>query len=719
MLGTRERAEVAVPQLSDLLLALRRLDQRLAHAVAAQETLGAAPVDDELRGLYIDEAEVRRLLGREPGQVPWSLLSTGDDGAEPELKPELLDIPWLRTAFGLDVFDAELVLVALAPEVDLRYERIYAFLQDDITRRRPTVELALNLLCCCAEAKLAGRTHLAADSPLIRSGIVRLVAEPEQIEPPLLARYLKVDDQVVSMLLGQPGLDARLARYATLTSGPGPHPDQPPPLPPALLSHAARSVANGQPLRLYFRGQPGVGKIDAVRELARSLRLDLLTVSLEQALGDGADLRELVRLALRDAKFRPAVLCLAGLDALQAEPTAGAGAGAGALDAVLTSLTDDPRLCVLTGSLPWEPVVSGPLGVVTIDFPAGGYPERRDRWRRALTKSGVPVRQADLDLLADRFRLTPRQIDDAAATAINTAAVTADSHPAGPDLTGLTAAARALAGHGMTAVASKVTTTATWDDLVLPTDVLAQLRELCDRVTARERVLGDWGLAARLPLGRGVAALFTGPPGTGKTMGAGIVAGELGLDLYRIDLSRIVSKYIGETEKNLERVFTAAHDANAVLLFDEADALFGKRSAVHDAHDRYANVEVAYLLQKMEEYEGVAILATNLQDNLDDAFARRLAFTIGFPFPDEACRRRIWAILWPPQTPVANDLDLDLLARELKLSGGSIRNVGVAAAFLGAGDGGQVAMRHVLHAARRECHKIGRVFPEGLASYVR
>jgi SpoVK/Ycf46/Vps4 family AAA+-type ATPase len=195
------------------------------------------------------------------------------------------------------------------------------------------------------------------------------------------------------------------------------------------------------------------------------------------------------------------------------------------------------------------------------------------------------------------------------------------------------------------------------------------------------------------------------------------VAGELGLDLWRIDLARVVSKYIGETEKNLDRIFTAAEDANVVLLFDEADALFGKRSAVHDAHDRYANLEVAYLLQKMEEYEGLAVLATNLRDNLDSAFARRLAFTVHFPFPDQASRRQIWGRVWPPQTPLADDIDLELLARELKVSGGSIRNIGLAAAFLAVGDGDRVAMRHVVHAARRECQKLGRQFPEELDSH--
>jgi SpoVK/Ycf46/Vps4 family AAA+-type ATPase len=220
--------------------------------------------------------------------------------------------------------------------------------------------------------------------------------------------------------------------------------------------------------------------------------------------------------------------------------------------------------------------------------------------------------------------------------------------------------------------------------------------------------MGEWGFDRKLSFGKGVNALFAGPSGTGKSMAAEIVAGELGLDLYRIDLSGVVSKYIGETEQNLDRVFRAAEGSNAILFFDEADALFGKRSEVRDSHDRYANIEISYLLQKMEEYEGVAILATNLRQNLDESFVRRLAFTIHFPFPDEADRRRIWSGIWPAEAPLARDVDPDFLSRQFKLTGGNIKNIALAAAFLAAQNGGMVTMSHLLQATRREFQKLGK-----------
>ena len=225
----------------------------------------------------------------------------------------------------------------------------------------------------------------------------------------------------------------------------------------------------------------------------------------------------------------------------------------------------------------------------------------------------------------------------------------------------------------------------------------------------RPQVLDEWGVGQKLASSAGVTVLFAGDPGTGKTMAAEIIAGELGLDLYKIDLSTVVSKYIGETEKNLERIFNEAQSSNAILFFDEADAIFGKRSEVKDAHDRYANIEISYLLQRMEMYDGVTILATNLRANLDEAFTRRLQFAVDFPFPEKEDRRRIWQTLFPPDVPREPDLDFDFLARRFKLAGGNIRNIIVNAAYLAAADGQRVTMAHLLHGTRRELQKMGRL----------
>ncbi|NJL28690.1 MAG: ATP-binding protein, partial [Thermoanaerobaculia bacterium] len=248
-----------------------------------------------------------------------------------------------------------------------------------------------------------------------------------------------------------------------------------------------------------------------------------------------------------------------------------------------------------------------------------------------------------------------------------------------------------------------------WDRLVLPAAQRELLMALATQVRHRHKVYGEWGFEARSARGLGISALFAGPSGTGKTMAAEVLAGELGLDLYRIDLASVVSKYIGETEKNLKKIFDAADAGGAVLLFDEADALFGKRSEVKDSHDRYANIEVGYLLQRIESYRGLAILTTNAKNSLDPAFIRRLRFIVAFPFPDLAERAEIWRRIFPAQTPLEG-LDAELLAR-LDLAGGNIRNVALGAAFLAAEAGTPVRMEHVVGAARGEYAKLERPFP--------
>jgi SpoVK/Ycf46/Vps4 family AAA+-type ATPase len=319
---------------------------------------------------------------------------------------------------------------------------------------------------------------------------------------------------------------------------------------------------------------------------------------------------------------------------------------------------------------------------------------------------------SDLDVLAARFCLTPGQISESIALASISVTEQGSDSPtaaAGAGTLGafLFATARRQSAQDLGKLAHKRTAIHTWDDLVLQDDVLAQLREMCRRVVHSHRVFGQWGFDRKLSLGRGVSALFTGPPGVGKTAAASAVAHELRMDLYEINLAGVVSKYIGETERNLDRVLEAAH--SAILAIHEGEAILGKRTAVHDQHDRYGNLEIAYLLQKLEEHEGVVIVTTNLRGNLDNAFTRRLSFIVHFPFPSVADRRRIWDVIWPKATPLAEDVDLEYMAAQFPLAGGHIKNIALAAAFLAAEDGGCVTMGHLLRATRRELQKVGKV----------
>jgi SpoVK/Ycf46/Vps4 family AAA+-type ATPase len=342
-----------------------------------------------------------------------------------------------------------------------------------------------------------------------------------------------------------------------------------------------------------------------------------------------------------------------------------------------------------------------------IEFPVPAYPQRRALWTHFLGDTAAKT-DSDISSLAGQFLLTAGQIRDAVATAKDSIAQRGSPLQSQD----LFAAARIHSNPRLSNLARKIVPRYGWEDIVLPDDQLALLREIVATVRERPKVLEEWGVGNKLTASDGVTMLFAGPPGTGKTMAAEVIAAELGLDLYKIDLSTVVSKYIGETEKNLEKIFSEAQSSNAILFFDEADAIFGKRSEVKDAHDRYANIEISYLLQRMEAYDGVTILATNLRANLDEAFTRRLQFAVDFPFPEEADRLRIWKTLFPKGVPRDPVLNFALLARRFKLSGGSIRNVIVNAAFLAAADDSPVTMKHMLHSVRRELQKMGRLVNE-------
>ncbi|MFQ5628756.1 MAG: ATP-binding protein, partial [bacterium] len=314
--------------------------------------------------------------------------------------------------------------------------------------------------------------------------------------------------------------------------------------------------------------------------------------------------------------------------------------------------------------------------------------------------------------LATRFNLTGEQITRVCEQASRTA-FARDPEKSRLQLSDLFECSRTISQPRLTTLSRKIKPAYNWDDLVLPLDQLAHLKEIARQVKNKRVVMEEMGFGKKLSLGRGISALFSGQSGTGKTMAAEIIANDLGLDMYKIDLSAVVSKYIGETEKNLNRVFTEAEYSNAILFFDEADALLGKRSEVKDAHDRFANIEIAYLLQKMEEYEGVVIMATNLKKNIDDAFVRRIQFIVDFPFPNEVYREAIWRAVYPKETNLHKEIDFGFLAGKFVFAGGNIKNVALRAAYLAAEDGQVVTMKHLVQATRRELQKIGKSFTIG------
>ena len=601
----------------------------------------------------------------------------------------------LALACDLSRFELEALLICLAPALDLRYERIYGFLHDDLTRRRATPNLILDLLSAPGPERLRDLVHLGDDGPLLRLHLLERVAEPGIIQPVLLNQALAPEPSIVLWLLGRYSPGHLLQPYVEVL--PAVQPDAAHFGPAQML--AMEQAADGDAF-VVLTGKDAAAKRYAVAWFAGALGAPLLSLDLHAVTRAGADAEEILGIFLRDALLTGSVAAMVGLDTLLED-----GAPPPPLFAMLC---DHPGPVAIASDSVWRPRdVDRARRLTWIDFPPSTYVQRRNFLSATLAElpSDEPL---DAAALSGRFVLTTRQMTDMVASALDHAA------QAGRLLTNedLFTAAREHSSPRLTTFARKLSARYDWDDLVLPDDQLARLRELLLTVRGRPQVLDEWGYGRKLAPSYGVAALFAGPPGTGKTMAAEVLARTLGLDVYKIDLSGMISKYIGETEKNLERIFTEAENSNAILFFDEADAVFGKRSEVKDAHDRYANIETSYLLQRMEAYDGVTILATNLRANLDEAFTRRLHSVVDFPFPDAAERLRIWLALFPSNTPCAGDVDLPSLARRFKISGGSIRNVIVAAAYYAVADKGIVGMGHLLHATRRELQKLGRLTDE-------
>jgi hypothetical protein len=617
----------------------------------------------------------------------------------------------LSIVFGLDRFDVDTLLLALLPELVAAAARDYAFLQDDPGRPRLSVDLLLSLMCGSFRERLEARAHLAADAPLVRHALVHVLHERPDLQPPQLAHYLKVDERIVAYLLDDSDtIDARLADFVHLVEPRRGLSELGLPLETAtrLRAWATHRLGANRQHVLHLLGPAGVGKKTTAASLCRAVGRPMLVVGV-RALAAAPPERcaFLFRLAQREALLHDALVCWDGFDALLADTHAAERA------TFVRALAEAGAPAFVTGEARWEPTGElRDLAWASLELAAPGTAAQTRLWHAALGEARATV-DVDVGVLVSRHPLTAGQIQDALASARRRAELrTPDAGRVSmPDLL------QACAQHAqprLGALARRIESADGWDDLVLRDDRKQRLRELCHHARYRDHVLEQWGFGDKLSTGKGLSALFAGPPGTGKTMAASVLASELGLPLYQIDLSAVVSKYIGETEKQLAELFREAERTRAILFFDEADALFGKRTEVHDSHDRYANLETSYLLQRMDSYEGVVILASNWSHNIDNAFVRRLRFIVDFALPDELERLAIWQRVWPAGLPRDASVDLPELARRFELAGGPIRNIVLAAAFLAAPDGGAVTQRHILHASRREFQKIGKIVDDSL-----
>ena len=625
------------------------------------------------------EAHAAKVRGESPG-------AGGVEAAEQALQaanaampaPAALDTMCSR--FGLSPFERDVLLLCAGLELNGSLAAACAAAQGDAQKRHATFSLALAAL---------PEPHWSALSPAAPLRRWRLI-ECRSADLLTLAP-LRIDERVLHFLTGLDVLDERLQGFVGRI-------DSAHPL-PASQQAVARQVAAVWAKVAHGAGWPVVqlcgGDARALRAVAEAaceaVGLRLYGARPADLPGPATERESLIRLWERETVLG-AVALLIELDKDDAaEQTR-----------VAAALVEEVKGIVLLAGR--EPLSTLRRAAVRFDVNKPGAREQRGLWEAALGDASRPL-NGELDRVVAQFNLGTHLIHAASAETL------AGGATGGPALAGgLWQACRVQARQRLDDLARRIEPAATWSDIVLPAGSVKTLREIAGQVRQRATVYEKWGFAAKSARGLGISALFAGASGTGKTMAAEVLANELNLDLYQIDLSALVSKYIGETEKNLRRVFDAAEEGGAILLFDEADALFGKRSEVNDSHDRYANIEVSYLLQRMESYRGLAILTTNMKESLDTAFLRRLRFVVQFPFPDAAQRAEIWRRVFPADTPL-DALNHAGLSR-LDVAGGNIRNMALNAAFLAAEAREPVRMIHLLQAAQNEYAKLERSLGE-------
>ncbi len=592
----------------------------------------------------------------------------------------------LTELFGLSRFERAILLLCAGIELDGSFARICADFQEDRNRPHPTFSLALSIL---------PEPHWSALSPGAPLRHWRLI-EPAGATP-LTTAPLRIDERILHYLTGVNSLDERLVGYLEAVPQEEPFTDSARGISLQLARAWAGSGGATLPV-LQLCGGPLRSMRNVASAAATLTGCTLYTMPVERLPGSSVELEMLQRIWHREAVLSNAVLLLECPQRSGAENRH---------DLPVKSWVERNRSPLLVATP--EPISGWSCPSLRFDITKPTTVEQRALWKHCLGEAAVKL-NSQVERLVSQFDLEAPAISEAAARGL--LQLQADGKPVEKTtLKGvLWDTCRNASRQRLDELALRIESQVKWDDLVVPERIRDALREIAVHVSRRSRVYDEWGFAAKSKRGLGITAMFSGASGTGKTLAAEVLANELELDLYRIDLSQTVSKYIGETEKNLARVFNAAEESGAVLLFDEADALFGRRSEVKDSHDRYANIEVSYLLQRMEAYRGLAILTTNMKDALDPAFLRRIRFIVQFPFPDDKLRKEIWTRAFPGKTPT-RDLDLQRLSR-LNLAGGNIRNLAMNAAFLAADKDEPVQMQHLVRAARFEFAKLEKPFSE-------
>ncbi|HEX4455060.1 MAG TPA: ATP-binding protein [Kofleriaceae bacterium] len=679
-------------------LELQLVGARAYVAIADAWDVGRIVKPDQTKPPFVDEVAglLRIVSGRAVNELDRAnarldAMRAIADEARRERGDRLTPLDVLARDFDLSPLSIDLLFVILAPRLRGELARLYGILANDPGRALVDEFLLGQLLGTDMIPEIA--RELDGDRPLRRFGLVRVGAGDRPFAG------LTVDPLVIRYITNQPA-EGEPDQYLIVRRVDRDLDELH--LPRSLISRALRYLAtprDDEPLRMIVRGRTGVGRHTLLTSLAARAGRSLGVIDLATVPREAGGLANVLEGALRRAMLRGLVPCVDGLEV----------AGVDDPDMrtqLMGVLRNHPGPIAVR--LPTDAQIPLDPGYLLLDVPSRNERERVVTWTAALERHAIDL--SDPSELAARYRVGPGTIERVCVEVSRRPDLPTD---AAAWVRELDDAVRQHLENRLGKTATRVSRLATWADVVLPEDITDSLLELTARVRHRKKVYEQWGFDKAITTARGITALFQGSPGTGKTMVAGVIARDLGLEVYRVDVSRITSKWIGETEKNLGALFDAAEDGQVMLLFDEADSLFAKRTEVKTSVDRYSNMEVNYLLQRLDSFEGIAVLTTNFGNAIDPAFKRRLTYRVTFPFPDEEMREQLWRALIPAQVPVQGTLDFATLAQRFRLSGGYIRNATLRAAFLAAEEGTSLTHEHLERAIRMEFREIGKLAESG------
>lgn len=686
-------------------------------------------------GLYITEDEIDSLLAESPDYNKWvnSMEGVSDEyekvsmaagqlssiiktrilkSREMGINLKLLNIASL---YDLNSFEVNIFLLCLAAQFSGKYRKLFSYLQDDVTKKNPCVELILNMVCKTFNEKTEARRYFSQQAPLFKNNIIQFIEDRNDPDKPVISRELKVNDRIVGYILDETYLSDDLSVFSKIYDRENTFSDTviQPEIKGQLQNFVSfcRSTESRDSFIFSFYGTDETQKHETAGAICNELGVPLLVIDLHALNNSDLYFERGIDLVLRESEILNSAIYLKNADFIfSSDPEFDDHSY---IRKYLISEFDKYSMLTFISTSEFLPV-HGEFSrqkLISIEMPVPEYSLRKEIWSRYLSECSTDG-SVDPKEIAGKYNLTAGQIRDVVATA-GISALWREGYNGYITQKDLDEACHVHSNQKLRKLAQRIKPARTWDDIILDSRISGKLREIVKMFKNKHQVYDEWGFDKKFSLGKGISALFFGEPGTGKTLAAEIMASELGMDLYKIDISTVVSKYIGETEKNLSKIFNEAETSNSILFFDEADSLFGKRTEVKDSHDRYSNIEVSYLLQRIDEYDGVVIMATNYSKNIDEAFERRLHFIINFPFPDEASRMLIWQNAFTGKIPLDKNIDFRFLAKKFEISGGNIKNIALQSAFYAADSGGALNMDHILKACRGEYEKIGRLWQDG------